>query len=71
MTEFRNPAYKQDAPGSAASDVNRIPSKRFKNTEWTKVIQLEDKPSDTVNHGPASSDAYNSWAMPEHLRETH
>ncbi len=69
MAQFRNPAYPDEAGDKAASDVVSIRANSRSNLDWVRIIQLRDRHPAKADHGPTSSDAFQAWAMPEHLRE--
>ncbi len=67
MAQFRNPASPEAADTSASNVASTRKVKRF-GLEWANIIQLEENASDKEIHGPASSDTYHAWAIPEHMR---
>lgn len=69
MAQFRNPADPRDAAVNARRDVKRIQLKSSGSLDWASVVQVDKNNPDAVDHGPAYNEAYQAWALPEHMRE--
>ncbi len=67
MAQFRNPASPEAEDITASNVANTRKVKRF-GPKWANIIQIEEQPSEEELHGPASSDTYQAWAIPEYMR---
>ncbi len=78
MAQIRNPSLSKEGTESVTHDVKRMRHVIRFGPEWADIVVIENHkstqepdeyPPVKEDHGPASSDAFAAWAIPDHMRE--